>query len=98
MDYLRILQFVEMLVANSEGTSTRYLIQFHNWHEYHRCLLLLATPSTKYSSQEHIQFLPSIHAIRCNLMNSDCMNDFHDLVRYEVYQVLQLGARSQLPI
>jgi subtilisin len=96
MDYLDILHFIKLLFANSEGETTRYLIQFHNWRDYHRCILL-TVQSTKDPSHEYYQFLPSICAIRCNLTNPDCLNDFNDLICIEEDQVLQLEARFQLP-
>ncbi|MEX1030422.1 MAG: S8 family peptidase [Paenibacillaceae bacterium] len=48
-------------------------------------------------SHEYVQFLPSICAIRCNLTNPDCLNDFNNLIWIEEDQLLQLGARFQLP-
>lgn len=97
MDYLHILHFIELLIANSEGETTRYIIRFHHRRDYHRCILLLTVQSTKVPSHEYVQFLPSISAIRCNLTNPDCLNDFSDLILIEEDQVLQLGANFQLP-
>lgn len=97
MDDLRILHFIKLLIANSEGETTRYIIRFHNWCDYHRCILLLTVQSTKDPSHEYVQFLPSICAICCNLIHADCLNDFNDVILIEEDHLLQLGARFQLP-
>jgi subtilisin len=97
MDRLHIVHFTDLLIANSEGDTTRYLIQFHNRLDYHQCIQHIMVQDRRSSSNDYVQFLPFICAIRCNLTSPDCLNDFNNLIWIEEDHLLHLGARFQLP-
>jgi subtilisin len=97
MDDQNIVHFTDLLIANSDGETIRYLIQFHNRLDYHQCMQYFFIQDVGRSVFDYVQFLPTIYAIRCSLSSPDCLNAFSSLFQIEEDQFIELGARFQLP-